>query len=140
MNSYARVYGLVRDQADGAYVLIVNVQPLEHMNELLSHLMEVTLTSLQGEKMVNQVASSDQSFANNSVQNSTGMNSSGMTKQQQMVLEIIQNSDPDYGAERDVIKSRVPQNMLSKVDEIIEFLSAEGHIYTTKTDDFFKAI
>ena len=145
VNTYARVYGLVRDQNEEPYVLIVNVQPMEHLNELLTHLMEVTLMSLQGEKRSSGGDKVNQSMANNSISGgsasmSNGNGVSGLTPQQQMVMDIIQNSDPEYGAERDDIKSRVPPNIASKVDEIIEFLSSEGHIYTTKTDDFFKAI
>ncbi|XP_014213018.1 replication protein A 32 kDa subunit-B [Copidosoma floridanum] len=155
VNNYARVYGLIRDQNDEPYVLIVNVQPMEHLNELLTHIMEVTLMCLQGEKMVNKVATNDSSYANNSIRNTSangtagntsmgggggGGMGSGLTENQQLILQIIQNSDPEYGAERDAIKQRVPPHLVSRVDEIIEFLSGEGHIYTTKTDDFFKAI
>lgn len=145
VNSYARIFGLIREQNDDHYVLIVNIQPLEHLNELLTHLMEVTLMSLQGSAMVNDVSQQDFSSRSQSVIGSSqieinGVNGTGLTAQQQIILNIIQDSDPEYGAERHVIKARAPPHLVNKVDEIIEFLSAEGHIYTTKTDDFFKAI
>lgn len=138
------MYGLVRNEKDDTpYVMIINIQPLEELNELLTHHLEVTLVALQGEKQSNNPmmngGSAGGSAANNQSMNGT-MNASGLTAQQQTVLEIIQNSDPEYGAERDNIKSRVPSHLTSKVDDIIEFLQAEGHIYTTKTDDHFKAI
>ncbi|NP_001164370.1 replication protein A2 [Nasonia vitripennis] len=144
VNSYARVHGMIRDQGEDHYVLIVNIQPMDHLMELLSHHMEVTLMSLQGDSMVNKVANNDHSMGNQSVQNGSVNNSnanSGLNRQQQMVLDIIENSDPEFGAERDQIKSAVAPNVPPQmVDEILEFLFAEGHIYTTKTDDYFKAI
>lgn len=123
--------------------MIINIQPLENLNELLTHQLEVTLVALQGEKMSSRPLANG-SHANNSTMNNQSMNSttnaSGLNSHQQIVLDIILNSDPEYGAERDSIKSKVPPHLTSKVDDIIEFLQAEGHIYTTKTDDFFKAI
>ncbi|XP_058807707.1 replication protein A 32 kDa subunit-like [Phymastichus coffea] len=129
--SYCRVHGLIRDQAGEPYVLVIHIQPMQHLNELLVHLAEVTLITLQGE-----------SSQNTPVQNSVAIDNgnSGLNPHQQMVLDIIQNGDPEYGAERNAIKKQVPPIVAPKVDEILDFLSSEGHIYTTKTDDFFKAI
>jgi hypothetical protein len=148
VNSYARVFGLVRNQDDENYVLICNVQPMEHLNELLTHLMEVTAMCLEGDKMVNETALNDSSALNgiphinvNQSEHRMGNgNMNGLTNEQQIILDIIQDSDPEYGAERSNIKSRVAPHIVSKVDQILEFLAAEGHVYTTKTDDYYKAI
>lgn len=131
------------EKNDSYYVMIINIQPLEDLNELLTHQLEVTLVALQGEKIsggpMTNGTHANGSIANNQSMNGTS-NASGLNTHQQMVLDIIVNSDPEYGAERNQIKSKVPTHLASKVDDIIEFLQAEGHIYTTKTDDFFKAI
>ncbi|KAJ8664785.1 hypothetical protein QAD02_006447 [Eretmocerus hayati] len=138
VNNYARVYGTMRDQNSEPYVFIISIQPLEHLNELLTHLMEVTVMCLEAEK---RNSMGGESIANGTAQDTPMTNGyGGLTGAQQKILDIIKDSDPEYGAERDAIKSRVPREIVHKVDEIIEFLSAEGHIYTTKTDDFFKAI
>lgn len=104
---------------------------MEHLNELLAHLAEVTLVTLQGESSHNAPADQPLKIENDN---------SGLHSHQQLILDIIQNGDPEYGAERNNIKKQVPPNVAPKVDEILEFLSSEGHIYTTKTDDYFKAI
>lgn len=64
----------------------------------------------------------------------------GMTTEQAIVFKIIQaENETECGIERNEIKSRVPERILDKVDKIIHFLTSEGHIYTTRTDDHFKA-
>ncbi|XP_014233732.1 replication protein A 32 kDa subunit-A-like [Trichogramma pretiosum] len=134
INNYARVYAMIRDQGEEHTLLILSIQPLEHLNELVAHLMEVTLMCLEGQKGISNTQSTTAVGSGGDTQ------SGSMNPSQKLVLEIIKNGDQEYGAERDEIKAKVPQNLIAKVDEIIEFLSAEGHIYTTKTDDYFKAI
>ena len=146
VNSYARVYGTMRSQNNENYVLIVNIQPMEHLNELLTHLMEVTLVSLEGEKMMDKVAQDDLSLINKTVNvpasngNAVPNNAHGLNREQAIVFSIIQENITEYGAERNEIKAQLPVHVATKVDEILEFLSSEGHIYTTKTDDHFKVI
>ena len=63
----------------------------------------------------------------------------GLTKDQITVFRIIQaENDTVNGIERKTLKNRVPKNILPIVDDIIDFLTSEGHIYTTFTDDHFK--
>ena len=63
----------------------------------------------------------------------------GMDKDQAIVFKIITGDDSESGIEREQIKANVPPSLVSKVDEILEFLAGEGHIYTTRTDNHFKA-
>lgn len=64
----------------------------------------------------------------------------GMTTEQAIVFKIIQaENETECGIERNDIKARVPERILLEVDQIIHFLTSEGHIYTTRTDDHFKA-
>lgn len=136
----------MRKQGDETFVLVLDIKPLEHMNELLAHQMEVTLVTLEGEKMTSRVAQVDQAFVNDS-RNASGSHpldgfddKEGLTREQLIVLSIIRDSDPENGAERHVIKSKVSPDVRPKVDGILEFLSGEGHIYTTLTDDHFKLL
>lgn len=61
----------------------------------------------------------------------------GLTKEQSIIFNIIQaKNDSENGIERNAIKAHVPKNI--DVDNIISFLTNEGHIYTTLTDNHFK--
>lgn len=138
----------MRSNNSSNFILVFNIQPLEELNELMTHLMEVTLVSLEGEKRLNCVLKNDQNLFNNTMNNNALCMKNeddpdyveGLNKEQNLVLTIIKKAISEYGAERDEIKTQVPPYMKNKVDEILEFLSAEGHIYTTSTDDLFKHI
>lgn len=137
----------MRSHNNKNFVLVVNIQPLQELNELVTHLMEVTLVSLEGEKQMNSVARNDQTFINNSMNYGNSINRNdeqdsvpGLNKEQNIVYRLIKNSTAEYGAERSEIKMNVPPYVVNKVDDILQFLSGEGHIYTTSTDDHFKCI
>ncbi|KAL7294368.1 hypothetical protein TKK_0012375 [Trichogramma kaykai] len=147
-NSYATVHGKLRNLKGQNCLYVLSIQPLENLNELLAHLMEVTLICLEGKhaasnnnKSQNQVPCTTNENPDNSGSDRLLVNNYlGLGKEQALILTIIESSEHEYGAERNEIKSKVPLNMVSKVDGILNFLSSEGHIYTTKTDDFFKKI
>lgn len=150
LNSYAKVYGNMRKQQDENYVMVVSIQPLEHLNDLCVHLMEVTLVCLQAENIASQPTPNNSSTIDNnpamnsdsavSAESSNANHYRDLNKDQIIIMDIISRGDPEYGAERSQIKSHAPSYLISKVDEILEFLSSEGHIYTTRTDDHFKQI
>lgn len=64
----------------------------------------------------------------------------GLSAAQQLVYSVIQAARSDDGASRETIvagvRGRVPRN---EVEQVLEFLSNEGHVYNTTDDDHFKA-
>ncbi|KAL2740519.1 replication protein A 32 kDa subunit-like [Vespula squamosa] len=139
INTYVRIYGLLRDQNGVKQVFIVRILPLEDLNELTNHLLEVTYTTVKAEQMFK--ANNTPTFSVNVDDNSMFNNDcTGMTSEQAIVFKIIQaKNDTECGIERNDIKALVPERILQDVDQIIHFLTSEGHIYTTRTDDHFKA-
>ncbi|KAF7411645.1 hypothetical protein HZH66_000541 [Vespula vulgaris] len=139
INTYVRVYGLLRDQNGVKQVFIVRILPLEDLNELTNHLLEVTYTTVKAEQLFK--ANNTPAFSVNVDDNSMFNNDcTGMTSEQAIVFKIIQaKNDTECGIERNDIKALVPERILQDVDQIIHFLTSEGHIYTTRTDDHFKA-
>lgn len=104
-----------------------------HLNELTNHLLEVTYAILKSQKMLNKQnkkSNIDNAFMLDD-------NFIGLTEKQSIIFNIIQaENDSENGIERNAIKARVPKNI--DVDNIIDFLTNEGHIYTTLTDNHFK--
>lgn len=151
LNSYARVYGSIRHQNNETFVLVSDVKPMEHLNELLTHLLEVTYVCLEGEKKINLISSGDKNFLNNSLTNGNNVIGdtksvpssyhSGLTNDHSLILNVIRdNGTTEVGVERSDIMRKIPSYLVSKATEILDFLASEGHIYTTKTDDYFKVI
>lgn len=133
-----QVYGHIREQNQRKYVLILKMWSLTNLNELTNHLLEVTYVTLKAEKMFNiqkkrlePDGMNDVTMADNNV--------SGLTKEQVIVFKLIQaENGNENGIERDVLRTRVSANLLPYLDDILDFLISEGHIYTTLTDDHFK--
>ncbi|XP_060814573.1 replication protein A 32 kDa subunit-like isoform X2 [Bombus pascuorum] len=131
LNTYVRVFGYIREQTEIKHILILRIWPLTTLNELTNHLLEVTYVTLKIQKTSNnEDKSSDVPILDDNL---------GLTKEQTIVYKVIQaENHSENGIERKTLKNRVPKNMLPAVDEIIDFLTSEGHIYTTFTDDHFK--
>lgn len=135
INTYVRVFGFLREQNEKKHILVVKILPVTDLNELTSHLLEVTFVTLKAEKMASKPVTSDMSMQDAGASDEI----SGLTKDQTVVFKVIQaQNDTDNGIHRDDLKSQVPKNILPHVDHIIDFLTSEGHIYTTLTDDHFK--
>lgn len=149
VDSYVRVYGSLREQHQKKHILIMKIYPVTDLNEITMHLLEAIVVGLKGERMAG-AGSTDVSGARDSGQSMMGLQNTmmdssitsaslgGMTNEQKQVFTIIKSdNETPSGIERDMIKSRLP-NLASRVDDILEFLAGEGHIYTTLTDDHFK--
>lgn len=136
VNNYVRVYGHLREQNNIKHVLILRIMPIRTLNELTSHLLEVTYVTVQAEKMKKGKETSNMETTDDFNMDD---NVNGLTKEQMVVFKIIQEeNDTENGIERHTLKARVSKNVLPNVDKIIDFLTSEGHIYTTRTDDHFK--
>lgn len=137
INSYVRVYGLPREQDGEKHLLILRICHLDSLNELSNHLLEVVYVAQAGNhtqcpvKKIGAVADTTAAMQN--------LEFAGMDKDQAIVFNVITGDDSESGIEREQIKKKVPISLVSKVDEILEFLAGEGHIYTTRTDNHFKA-
>ncbi|XP_034188926.1 replication protein A 32 kDa subunit-like [Osmia lignaria lignaria] len=138
LNSYVKIYGHKREQNQKKCVLILKMRPLIDLNELTNHLLEVTYVTLKAEKIFNIEKERHESAGMHDV-TMTDDNVNGLTKEQVLVFKVIQaENDNENGIERDVLKTRVSKNLLPYLDDILDFLISEGHIYTTLTDDHFK--
>ncbi|XP_076236938.1 replication protein A 32 kDa subunit [Calliopsis andreniformis] len=140
-DTYVRVVGFLREQNDKRHILIMRMWLLQDLNELTNHILEVTYATLKAEAMAKQNKESGDSM-NSSMGNQGQSEDSpyyGMTGDQTLVYKIIHaQNDTESGIERSEIKAQIPKRILSDIDNILDFLVSEGHIYTTSTDNHFK--
>ncbi|XP_008552092.1 replication protein A 32 kDa subunit-B [Microplitis demolitor] len=138
---YAKVYGTLREQGADmtTHIFVMKILPVKKYAEVFSHLLEVTLIAIR-------MKNSNNCLQGGKVEMPTGNNDDedddvchGLTNEQKVIYKIIKRNDTENGIERGDLKSQVPGNLKSKVDGILEFLASEGHIYTTRNDDYFKA-
>lgn len=132
VNTYVRIYGLLRSQNNQQHVLILRMHPVEDLNELTCHFMEVIYFILKAKKPSEESTSISTVTFDNTM--------SGMSAEQVTVLEIVRSAnEAECGIEKRDILRQVPKHVVSRLDEILDFLLCEGHIYTTSSEDFFKA-
>ncbi|XP_012288561.1 replication protein A 32 kDa subunit-A [Orussus abietinus] len=139
-NTYVKVYGFLREQEGKTCVLILRIAPIKEFAELTGHLLEVTYAMLKLEELTgtenapeNKVSTATKSSSNVDDDTST------MTPDEIIIYKLIKSKcDTDCGIERDDIKRQVEARLKPRVDDLIDQLATEGHIYTTSTDDHFK--
>lgn len=76
LNTYARVFGSIRTQGGGKTIMIFKIEPLESLNGLTTHLLEVLNTRFKAEDI-----------ANNGVRVSTVKADNGNGVQQQQAVD-----------------------------------------------------
>lgn len=134
VNTYVRVTGMIRDQSNKRHLLILRIRPLEDLNELTCHFGEVIYFMLKANKPAEELATTNTNvlMSDNTI--------SGMSVEQVTILEIVRSAnDAECGIEKRDILTKVPKHIIPRLDEILDFLLCEGHIYTTSSEDFFKA-
>ncbi|KAG5307175.1 RS23 protein, partial [Acromyrmex insinuator] len=119
-------YGLIRTQNNQRHVLILRMYPLEDLNDLTCHFMEVMYVILKASKPTQETSLP----SNNSLMVDNTM--SGMSPEQVAVLEVVRSAnEAECGIEKRDILAQVPKHIISRLNEILDFLLCEGHIYTT---------
>ncbi|GIY19627.1 replication protein A 32 kDa subunit [Caerostris darwini] len=144
-NCYARVTGAVRTlKGKGHHVIAFNVRPLQHLNELTMHIAEVIHTSMSVAVMDKQKPS----FNSNSLLPSGMMESSTdtfdaasrkLTKPQQLVKHAIINCKDEQGIDVRELYNNLQSLNRQTIQEALDFLSNEGHIYSTIDEDHYKS-
>ncbi|XP_067121201.1 replication protein A 32 kDa subunit-like [Centruroides vittatus] len=148
-NSYVRVTGSMRTVKGNKLLIAFKVYPVKEINEITMHLLEVLHTNMAVAVMDSQAVTQGN---NGLMKNNFGMEksafsmgnqqcnvTSGLNKQQQLVFQVISSDQSKEGTSYDQLYASL--QMLSKqvIRDAVDFLSNEGHIYSTVDDDHFKS-
>ncbi|KAL3869242.1 hypothetical protein ACJMK2_041949 [Sinanodonta woodiana] len=146
-NTYVRVCGNVRAFGGKRNIVAFKITPVTDMNELTYHILEVIHSSVALSKMHNQpdggmaLANGDKKMEigyTNSNTNGGGM-FNGLTPVQSQVHTVIRNTLTDHGINVESVCKQLRGVPEKAVRDAIEFLSSEGHIYSTIDDEHYKA-
>lgn len=168
-NTYCQVHGTFKTHQGNKQILALHLEPVTDYNWVTAHLLEVMYTALQLKRLKTEdsgsgfsnggMAGTSDGMSNSMVGfgglagpgmpggNMGGGGSSGfnlgLTAQQKMVFEVIRSTmddSDDSGHSREHIKARLRGKVTpQEVDNVLFFLSGEGHVYTTVDEDHFKA-
>ncbi|NWR55054.1 RFA2 protein, partial [Bucorvus abyssinicus] len=142
--TYVKVAGHLRSFQNKRSLVAFKVMPLEDMNALTAHILETVNAHMILRKNLTSASKAPQSF-------SSGMGDmsgyggggslpvSGLTAHQSQVLNLIKNCPVPEGMSLQELKLQLHNMSMSTIKQAVEFLSSEGHIYSTVDDDHYKS-
>lgn len=140
--TYVRVYAHLRSFQSKIALSALKILPVEDMNELTTHMLECLKFKMSLTKQSKAPPTTQNNSEGGYMKQSTtssGVPNSGMDKTQSQVFDLIQQCDDETGVSIHDLKqglSGMNNNLLRRT---IDFLSNEGHIYSTIDDDHFKS-
>lgn len=164
--TYCRISGAVRSQKGKRHLMVFRIVPITDLNLITTHILEVMQTALklqhiqthsisQGANMARASGPSNMGMMSNSLVGASGLDGGaggvgmggggfagmqGLSGQQRFVYEVIHQCPDEAGVARDVIYATFKGRFNhSEINQVLDFLSSEGHIYSTIDDDHFKS-
>ncbi|NWX36136.1 RFA2 protein, partial [Notiomystis cincta] len=142
--TYVKVAGHLRSFQNKKSLVAFKIMPLENMNEFTTHILEIVNAHMILRKNLMSASKVPQSF-------STGISDmggyggggslpvNGLTAHQSQVLNLIKSCHVPEGMSLQDLKLQLHSMSMSTIKQAVEFLSSEGHIYSTVDDDHYKS-
>ncbi|KAG7475327.1 replication protein A 32 kDa subunit [Solea senegalensis] len=153
--TYVKVSGNLRSFQNHRSVVAFSVRPLEDMNEITSHMLEVVQAHMalgKPQSMVGVaggVSSNATPLSRPATGNMGGMGggytgandmvNNGLSASQNQVLSLIRGCPEAQGISIQDLRQRLGGLSLPVIKQAVEFLSNEGHIFSTIDEDHFKS-
>ncbi|XP_008320918.1 replication protein A 32 kDa subunit [Cynoglossus semilaevis] len=150
--TYVKVSGSLRSFLNHRMVVAFNLRPLEDMNEITSHMLEVVQAHMMLGKPqgmvggvggeLSKVPPMSRMTTGNMGGGYTGasdMVNNGLTASQNQVLSLIRSCPDPQGISTQDLKQRLSGISINIIKQAVEFLSNEGHIFSTIDEDHFKS-
>ncbi|KAM6935167.1 replication protein A 32 kDa subunit [Lycodopsis pacificus] len=153
--TYVKVSGNLRSFQNHRSVVAFSVRPLEDMNEITSHMLEVVqahlalckpqvMSSAGGGGVttgsdVTPISQPAVESRGGSYEGANDMVNNGLSANQNQVLSLIKGSREKKGISIQELKQRLGIMSMNVIKQAVEFLSNEGHIFSTIDDDHYKS-
>ncbi|KAM6239650.1 replication protein A 32 kDa subunit [Porphyrio hochstetteri] len=142
--TYVKVAGHLRSFQNKKSLVAFKIMPLENMNEFTTHILEIVNAHMILRRNLTSALRAPQSFS------SAGMGDggyggggslpvNGLSAHQSQVLNLIKNCPVPEGMSLQELKLQLHNMSMSTIKQAVEFLSSEGHIYSTVDDDHYKS-
>ncbi|KAK9514103.1 hypothetical protein VZT92_027592 [Zoarces viviparus] len=155
--TYVKVSGNLRSFQNHRSVVAFGVRPLEDMNEITSHMLEVVQAHLALCKPqatssaagggggtttgsdVKPISRPAVESRGGSYEGANDMVNNGLSANQNQVLSLIRGSRDAKGISIQELKQRLGIMSMNVIKQAVEFLSNEGHIFSTIDEDHYKS-
>uniref|UniRef100_A0A8C4N958 Replication protein A2 n=1 Tax=Eptatretus burgeri TaxID=7764 RepID=A0A8C4N958_EPTBU len=117
------------------------IRPLEDMNEITTHMLEVVHDhkSISKSASLADTSSTVRSSTGPAVGRTMGDSFNGLQQYQSQVLSVIRTARGHSGMSLAEVKSRLGGVNQTLIQQAIEFLSNEGHIYSTIDEHHYRS-
>lgn len=145
--TYVKVAGHLRSFQNKKSLVAFKIMPLEDMNEFTAHILEVVNAHMMLNKSHSQLQPSAgrASFSNPGMSEAGNFSgnsflpANGLTPAQNQVLNLIKACPRPEGLNFHDLKNQLHHMTVASIKQAVDFLSNEGHIYSTVDDDHFKS-
>ncbi|CAF1017965.1 unnamed protein product [Rotaria sp. Silwood1] len=141
--TYIKVVGQVKIFGGKSHVVAHHISKMQSLNELIAHDIECVHASIcirkQGESGGMNMTKTSNNAGGNQHTQQTSTISNGFTPVQNAVLNLLKTVTTMAGYSVTEICKQLKQYSENQVKQALEFLSGEGHIYSTTDDDHFRA-
>ncbi|XP_024123361.1 replication protein A 32 kDa subunit isoform X2 [Oryzias melastigma] len=146
--TYVKVSGNLRIFQNRKSMVAFRIRALEDMNEITSHMLEVVhahmaLSKPQNTSVGGMMAGSASKAMiggmGGSYPGANDMVNNGLSANQNQVLSLIRGCPDQQGISIHDLKQRLGGMSVAVIKQAVEFLSNEGHIFSTIDEDHFKS-
>ncbi|KYO48155.1 replication protein A 32 kDa subunit isoform X1 [Alligator mississippiensis] len=142
--TYVKVAGHLRSFQNKKSLVAFKIKPLENMNEFTTHLLEIVNAHMilrkqtkEGSKMLQSLSSSGMGTVSYGGMSNLPVN--GLTVHQSQVLNLIKTCSLPEGMSLQDLQSQLHNINMTTIKQAVEFLSSEGHIYSTVDDEHYRS-
>ncbi|KAF7226860.1 replication protein A 32 kDa subunit [Nothobranchius furzeri] len=149
--TYVKISGNLRSFQNHRSVVAFRIRPLEDMNEITSHMLEVVQAHMALGKSPSTPSAAGGMSSNSSMSHQTpaivaesrsAVNHvaiNGLSANQNQVLSLIRGCPDPQGISVHDLRHRLSGISLPVIKQAVEFLSNEGHIFSTIDEDHYKS-
>ncbi|XP_030638250.1 replication protein A 32 kDa subunit [Chanos chanos] len=153
--TYVKVSGNLRSFQNNRSVVAFRVRPVEDMNEITSHMLEVVQAHMLLSKPQDRMGGGGGVISTMGSMSHPGMGSmgsmgggysgassmaaNGLSANQNQVLCLIKSCPEPQGISIQELKQKLSGMSISVIRQVVDFLSNEGHIFSTIDEDHFRS-
>lgn len=149
--TYVKVFGNLRSFQNHRTVVAFNIRPVEDMNEITSHMLEVVRAHMVLSKPTSAVSGGGMNASmmpmsrpgvggmGGGYSGANDMSSNGLSATQNQVLSLIRSCPDAQGIHIQDLKQRLSGMSITVIKQAVEFLCNEGHVFSTIDEEHFRS-
>ncbi|EFA05016.1 replication protein A 32 kDa subunit isoform X2 [Tribolium castaneum] len=136
---YSKIFASIRIQNCEKVVMIMKTFPVDDLNELSSHLLNVLSVKFEAEAELNQELSCANTLAD-ALEMGEDSATPRISEFQRLVFNIVKSDFSEFGVTRRNVLKQFPSYQGHEVNQALEHLISQGAIYLTIDQDHLKAV